>query len=309
MHSLVLAEPATSVVTQLTGSGVIGLREGLETGIVVMILVAFLVKSDRRDSLKYVWLGVGAALTLLVAVFLGIQFGTSTIDSKYAELVAGIASLFAVVIVTYMLLWMSKASAHLSGDLKAGMADALVAGPLAVFVLAFLAVGREGLETALLMAGYAESVAGGTIPLLGLLLGIAVAVAITVGLYYGAVRINFKVFFTLTGTFLVFVAAGILAYGVGALESYGWLDAIPGHGHFAFQLTGFHKDTWYGSILAGVFNFRPDPTWLQVVAWAAYIAIVLPIFLRRQLRGAKKPAATDHTTASEALTTEGNNND
>ncbi|MFT4201308.1 iron uptake transporter permease EfeU [Gordonia sp. (in: high G+C Gram-positive bacteria)] len=292
MSVVLAAEPTTSVVTQLTGSGVIGLREGLETGIVVMILVAFLVKSDRRDSLRYVWLGVGLALLLLIGVFVGIEFGTSTIDSKYAELVAGVASLVAVAIVTYMLLWMSKASAHLSGDLKEGMASALATGPTAVFFLALLAVGREGLETALLMASYAESVSGGLVPLLGLFIGIVVAVLITIGLYFGAVRINFKVFFTITGTFLVFVAAGILAYGIRAMENYGWLDWVPGHGHTAFNLSssiGYQHDSWYGSILAGIFNFRPDPTWLQVVAWAVYIAIVLPLFLNRQL-GTRRPA-------------------
>jgi len=302
MPTFAAAEPTASLLTQLTGSSVIGLREGLETGIVVMILVAFLVKSDRRDALRYVWLGVGLALVILVAVFLGIQFGTSTIDSKYAELVAGVASLVAVAIVTYMLLWMSKAAAHLSGDLKAGLSDALATGPFAVFLLAFLAVGREGLETALLMAGYAESVSGGIVPLLGLLVGILVAVAITVGLYFGAVRINFTVFFTLTGTFLVFVAAGILAYGVRAMESYGWLDWLPGHGELAFHLTGYQLDSWYGSILAGIFNFRPDPTWLQVAAWLLYIAIVLPIFLRRQLGGHRAPAArpSDSPTPSKS---------
>lgn len=303
----VAAEPTTSLVTKLTGSGVIGLREGFEAGIVVMILVAVLVKSDRRDALKYVWLGVGLALVLLIAAFLGIQFGTSTIDSKYAELVAGVASLIAVVIVTYMLLWMSKASASISGDLKEGMAQALSTGPVAVFFLAFLAVGREGLETALLMVGYAESVSGGLVPLIGLLIGIALAVAITVGLYYGAVKINFKVFFAVTGTFLVFVAAGILSYGVRAMESYGWLDWIPGHSQMAFNLaeaTGYQHDSWYGSILAGILNFRPDPTWLQVIAWALYIAIVLPIFLRRQLGGRTRPSAPPASPPVATATTE-----
>ena len=104
-----------SVSSQLFGSGLIGLREGLEAGIVVMILVAFLVKSDRRDALKWVWLGVGAAIAMTVGVFLAIQFGTYTITGLAAEAIAGVASLVAVAIVTTMVLWMRKAAAGMSG--------------------------------------------------------------------------------------------------------------------------------------------------------------------------------------------------
>ena len=107
----------------------IGLREGLETGIVVMILVAFLVKADRRDALKWVWLGVGVAVAMVAAIFVVIHYGTSTVTGLTAELIAGVASLVAVVIVTVMVLWMRKAARTISHDLKAGMEKALVAGP------------------------------------------------------------------------------------------------------------------------------------------------------------------------------------
>ena len=114
-----------SVSSQVFGSALIGLREGLEASIVVMILAAFLVKSNRRDALKWVWLGVGAAIIMTVAVFLVIQYGENTISGLAAEAIAGIASLVAVVIVTTMVLWMKKAAAGLSGELRAEMAQAL----------------------------------------------------------------------------------------------------------------------------------------------------------------------------------------
>src|SRR5262245_12761649 len=106
---------APNVTSQLFGSGLIGLREGLEAAIVVTILVAFLVKSDRRDALKWVWLGVAAAIVLTVAVFLAIQFSAYTITGLAAEAIAGIASLVAVAIVTTMVIWMKTAAAGLSG--------------------------------------------------------------------------------------------------------------------------------------------------------------------------------------------------
>ncbi|MFG1784823.1 iron uptake transporter permease EfeU [Rhodococcus oryzae] len=278
MLILAAGASAPSVATQLFGSGLIGLREGLETGIVVMILVAFLVKSDRRDALKWVWLGVAAAVAMVAIIFVAIHFGTSTVTGMAAELISGLASLVAVVIVTAMILWMRKAAASISGHLRAGLSKALAVGPFAVASMAFFAVGREGVETALLLVGYAENTAGSIWPLVGLLLGIAIAAALTVALYFGAVRINFTAFFRYTGVFLVVVAAGILAYGVRALQIAGWL---PGGSNLAFDASAhFDTSTWYGTVLQGIFNFRPDPTVLQVVAWAVYLVIVLALFLR-----------------------------
>lgn len=282
------------------GSGLIGVREGLESGIVVMILIAFAVKSDRRDSLKWIWAGVGAALALMIGTFLIIQLGTSTMKSLTAELIAGLASLLAVVIVTFMVLWMRKASASISGELKSGLTTAMAAGPAAVAGLAFLAVGREGFETALLMVGYAESSSNGPWPLLGLLLGILVAVVLTYLLYRGAVRIDFARFFFYTGLFLIVVAAGIASYGVHALQVYGWL---PGLHNIAFDITSWYdQSAWYGEVLQGIFNFRPEPSWLQVIVWIAYVVIVGTLFVLRGRTSTPKPAAAQAVEQADSVT-------
>jgi len=288
IHTTISAAPP-NIGAQLFGSGLIGVREGLEAGIIVMILVAFLVKSDRRDALKWVWLGVGAAVLMTVAVFLTIQYGTYTVTGLAAEAIAGVASLLAVVIVTSMVLWMRKASASMSGELRAGMSKALETGAFAVFALAFLAVGREGVETALFMVGFAEAETAW--PLLGLLIGVLIAAAIACGMYAGAVRINLAKFFKYTGVFLILVAAGVLAYGIGALQTVGWL---PGLGSKAFDISSEHWSAWYGEIIQGVFNITPTPTVLQLICWLAYIVVVLALFLRPT---APKPVqATDVST-------------
>ncbi|WP_407444638.1 iron uptake transporter permease EfeU [Rhodococcus sp. (in: high G+C Gram-positive bacteria)] len=295
MPLLAAGATAPSVATQLAGSGLIGLREGLEAGIVVMILVAFLVKSERRDALKWVWLGVGIAVAMVAMTFLIIHFGTSTLDGVAAEIAAGIASLVAVVIVTAMVLWMRKASRSISGDLKSGMEKALIVGPSAVLSLAFFAVGREGLETALLMVGYAENTAGSPWPLVGLLLGIVVAAVVTVLMYLGAIRINMATFFKYTGVALVVVAAGILGYGVRALQIGG---VLPGATTRAFDVSGvYDAGSWYGTVLGGILNLRPDPTVLQFAAWSSYLVIVLFLYLRpstpsRRSQPVQEPAAT-----------------
>lgn len=300
--SVSLLSAGPSVTSQLFGSALIGLREGLEAAIVVTILVAFLVKSDRRDALKWVWLGVGAAIVLTVTVFLVIQYGTSTISGLGAEAIAGVASLIAVAIVTTMVLWMKRAAAGMSGELRSDMSRALETGSLAVLMLAFLAVGREGVETALFMVGFAE--AKTLWPLTGLIVGVLIAVAIAYGMYVGALRINLQKFFRYTGAFLIVVAAGILSYGIGALQTVGW---VPGLSNRAFDISsGMNWSSWYGQIIQGVFNVTPTPTVLQASAWSAYVVIVLATFLRPAKAPAKPTAAppSDHTPADSPLDSE-----
>jgi high-affinity iron transporter len=283
--SLLAAGP--SISSQLFGSALIGVREGLEGAIVVTILVAFLVKSNRRDALKWVWLGVAAAVVMTVAVFLAIQFGENTISGLGAEAIAGVASLVAVVIVTTMIIWMKKASASMSGQLKGDMSKALEAGVFAVLSLSFLAVGREGVETALFMVGFAD--AKTLWPLTGLIIGVLAAVAIAFAMYRGALRINLAKFFSYTGAFLVVVAAGILSYGIGALQTVGW---IPGLSSRAFDISSwFDWSSWYGQVIEGVFNVTPTPTWLQFLGWTLYLVIVLVVFLR-PTKAPAKPADT-----------------
>jgi high-affinity iron transporter len=286
---------APTISSQLLGSGLIGLREGLEAGIVVMILVAFLVKSQRRDALTWVWFGVSAAIAMTVGVFLVIQYSAYTVTDLGAEAIAGIASLVAVAIVTTMVLWMKKAAAGISGQLRAEMAQALDAGALAVFTLAFLAVGREGFETALFMVGYAEAETAW--PLVGLLVGVVFAAGIAYGMYMGAVRINLSKFFTYTGVFLILVAAGILGYGVHALQTVGWL---PGLGAKAFDITQWMNwSSWYGELIQGIFNVTPTPTVLQLIVYLTYLVVVLALFLRPD-RPAARRVRNDQTAAEAA---------
>ena len=284
-----------SVPSQVFGSGLIGLREGLEASMIVMILVAFLVKSDRRDALKWVWLGVGAAIAMTVVVFLGIQLGENTVTGLAAEAIAGVASLIAVVIVTTMVLWMKRAAAGMSGQLRSEMASALETGALAVTALAFLAVGREGVETALFMVGYAD--AETLWPLTGLIIGVLIAAAIAYGLYKGAVRLDLGKFFSYTGVFLILVAAGVLSYGVGALQTVGWL---PGLTTRAFDITSwFNWSSWYGEVIQGIFNITPTPTVLQLLCWLTYVAVVLVLFLRPGRRSPEPDPSTDPETIAE----------
>ncbi|MDI5937276.1 iron uptake transporter permease EfeU [Micromonospora harpali] len=270
----------------------IGLREGLEATLVVSILVAFLVKSQRRDRLPQVWGGVGLAVALSVLFGWLIEYTSTSLlaRSEDRELFEAVTSVAAVVFVTWMIFWMRRAARTMAGELRGRLSEALAVGSLAVAGMAFLAVIREGLETALIFYSAAQGAAGDSGPLLALLAGIASAVAIGVGLYFSALRINLSTFFTWTGALLILVAAGILKYGVHDFQEAG---VLPGLNDLAFDISAtLDPSTWYAALLAGMFNVTPAPSVLETVAWVAYAVPVLVLFLRRPAppAGASAPA-------------------
>ncbi|WBB64859.1 iron uptake transporter permease EfeU [Micromonospora sp. WMMD812] len=275
----------------------IGLREGLEATLVVSILVAFLVKSQRRDRLPQVWAGVGLAVALSVLFGWLIEYTSTTLlaRSEDRELFEAVTSVAAVVFVTWMIFWMRRAARTIAGELRGKLSEALAVGSLAVAGMAFLAVIREGLETALIFYSAAQGAAGDTGPLLALIGGIVTAVVIGVLLYASALRINLTRFFTWTGALLILVAAGILKYGVHDFQEAG---VLPGLNDLAFDITSvLDPSTWYAALLTGMFNITAAPTVLETIAWVAYAVPVLVLFLLPARRAA---APTPTKAAPEA---------
>jgi high-affinity iron transporter len=256
----------------------IGLREGLEASLVVCILVAYLVKTERRDALRPIWIGVGAAVALALGFGCVLEFGSQEMTFEAQEALGGSLSIIAVGLVTWMVFWMRRTARHLRSELHGKLDSALRLGTGALVATAFLAVGREGLETSLFVWTSVRASGDGTEgPLIGVLLGLASAVVLGWLFYRGALRINLSRFFTWTGGMLVVVAAGVLAYGFHDLQE---ADFLPGLTDKAFDITGtIPPDSWYGTLLKGVFNFQADPTVLQVTVWVLYLVPTLALFL------------------------------
>ncbi|CCK30534.1 membrane protein [Streptomyces davaonensis JCM 4913] len=256
----------------------IGLREGLEASLVVCILVAYLVKTDRRDALKPVWTGIGIAVALALGFGCALEFGSQELTFEAQEALGGTLSILAVALVTWMVFWMRRTARHLKAELHGKLDAALHMGTGALVATAFLAVGREGLETALFVWTSVRAAGDGSAdPAIGAGLGLATAIVLGWLFYRGALRINLAKFFTWTGGMLVVVAAGVLAYGFHDLQEADWL---PGLTDKAFDITGtIPPDSWYGTLLKGVFNFQPDPTVLQVTVWLLYLVPTLALFL------------------------------
>ena len=276
----------------MLGNLLIGLREGLEAALVVSILIAFLVRTDRRSALPKVWLGVGVAVVISVGVTLVLTLTQQALTFEAQETFGGVLSIVAVGFVTWMIFWMRKVGRSISAELRGKMENALAMGSGAVVVMAALAVGREGLETAVFFFAAAQAAGETTEPLIGFLSGIAIAIVIAYLIYRGAVTLNMGRFFSVTGVLLIFVAAGILAYGVHDLQE---AAILPGLDTLAFDVSAaVPPDSWYGVLLKGIFNFSPQTTVLEAIVWVAYVAVVLTLFLLPQNPSAKRtrPAVT-----------------
>ncbi|CAM5423917.1 iron transporter [Streptomyces avidinii] len=264
----------------------IGLREGLEASLVVCILIAYLVKTGNKDKLAPLWLGVGLAAALSLAFGAGLEFGTQELTFKAQEAIGGSLSIVSVGLVTWMVFWMKRTARNLKSELQGKLDAALAMGTGALVTTAFLAVGREGLETSLFVWRSVHAAGNGAGPLIGVLLGIGSSIVLGWLFYRGALKINLSKFFTWTGGMLVVVAAGVLAYGVHDLQE---ADFLPGLGSKAFDISGaVPPDSWYGTLLKGTFNFQPDPTVLQLVVWLAYLIPVLALFLAPSPAGRPK---------------------
>ncbi|MCW2522193.1 MAG: uncharacterized protein JWO63_528 [Frankiales bacterium] len=283
----------------------IGLREGLEAGLVVSILLAALRKtaSDPESesvSTAPVWLGVLGAVSVSASFAAVLTFSTDLLSNRAQEAVGGVLSVLAVGLVTAMVFWMRRAAAGLSAQLRGEVQRAAGIGAGALALTAFLAVGREGLETTLFL-WTAVKASGSTIaPLAGAAVGLASAATLCWLLYRRAIKINLGLFFNRTALALIVIAAGVLAYGLGDLQEAGWL---PGQRWLAFDLSA-HVDanSWWASIITGVTELSPRMTVLQVVAWTTYLALVIPMFVRAAGRKQASPSLTNPTPTNPTPT-------
>ncbi|GAA2239245.1 FTR1 family protein [Rarobacter faecitabidus] len=291
----------------MIGTFIIGLREGLEAALVVGILIAYAHKLGRPDVVRRIWVGVALAVagSLLLGAIL--TFGAYGLTFEAQEVIGGTMSILAVGLVTWMIFWMQKAARTLKTELESNIDRALIGDKgWSLVIIGFVAVAREGLETALFLWSAVRASADAPTAWLGAVIGLLTAVALGWLIYRGAVRINLSTFFTWTGIFLIFVAGGILAYGVHDLQE---ARVLPGpfgpapEGSSAFVAGFYGPDAWafqigdhlppdgiVAAILKGTIGFTPEMTKLEVGAWFLYVAIVLTTYIAILVKR-KRPAA------------------
>lgn len=263
----------------MLSSFLIALREGLEAALIIGILVAYVVKTNRRHLLTPIWSGVSAALALSVGLVFFLAFTSSELSERGEEFFAGTTSIVAVALVTWMVFWMKRTARALREELHGKVEEAAVVGSLALTAAAFFAVAREGLETALFVYSNFRTVGSKTPATVGLIIGLALAVALGYLIYRRAINLNLSKFFTLTGAALIVVAAGVLSYGVHEFQELGWL---PGESSYAWDVTSWlSPDSVIASLLAGTIGFDTTMSWLQLFIWGGYLIAVLGLYLRK----------------------------
>jgi high-affinity iron transporter len=267
---------------------IIGLREGVEAALIVGIIAAFLVRSGRAPALRSMWLGVGAAVLLCLAVAVGLQILGTNLPQRQQEMLETVVALAAVGMVTYMVVFMRRHAAELRGDLESRAGVALAMGStVALVAMAFFAVLREGLETSVfLLAAFQASISPG-LAAGGAVLGIATAIVLGVLIYRGGVRINLSRFFTATGIVLVVVAAGLVAFAAHSAHEAGWLNL--------WQAEAVDLSPWvqpgsvWAALLTGVLGLQARPNWAEVTLWLMYL-VPMTLYVVWPRRRPRKPA-------------------
>ncbi len=276
---------------------IIGLREGLEASLIVGIIAAFLIQRGERSALRPMWLGVVLAIGLCTVAAIVLETVNRDLPHKQQEGLATVLALVAVAGVTYMIVWMRRHSRELKGSLEHHAEAALLTGSVIALVgMAFLAVLREGIETAVfLLAVFGNSsnpAATGT----GAALGIFVAVGLGYAIYRGGIRINLSRFFRVTGFVLVLVAAGLLASAVHTAHEAGWLSSLQAQ---AFDLQWLvAPGSVRAALLTGMLGLQPIPTVGEVGVWLLY-AIPMGLYVlwpqRRRLQTDARPSPVTAT--------------
>src|SRR3990172_8936873 len=241
----------------------------LEAALIVGIVLAYLARTGNRDKFGSVWLGTGAAV-LVSLIAGGVIFATvGKLEGRAEELFEGLAMLVAVVVLSYMVIWMKRQAMNIRAHLHAQVNAALRSrSAMAVGVLAFVVVVREGVETALFMfaatrgATAWESTVGG-------LAGLGIATVLGYLIYKGGRRINLRTFFNVTGLLLIFFAGGLLAHGIHELEEAGVIPIIIEHVWNTNNV--LNENEGLGSFLKALFGYNGNPSQVEVIAYALYL--------------------------------------
>jgi high-affinity iron transporter len=225
-----------------------------------------------------VWVGVGAAVAVCLAVGFALLSANKEFPQREQELFEGLVAVLATAILTSMVFWMKKAARSIKAQLHDSIDNALRPGDrqgLALIGMVFFAVGREGLESLFFLLAIIQQSEGWAVPL-GATLGLASAVAVGFAIYYGGVRLNLRRFFLWTGAFIIFVAAGLLAGAVRAFHEAGLWNGLQ---NTAFDLSSFlSQDGLVGTVLSSVLGYQDAPTVGEVIVYFAFLIPALIFF-------------------------------
>jgi len=251
----------------------LGLREGLEAALILGVTFGVLKRLRRSELAPAAWRGVAAAVVISVLGALILFSVGARLEGPTEDIFEGLTMLLAAGILTWMILWMGVNGRRVQLGLERDVEEAALRRQTsAIFVVTFIAVLREGVETALFLSAAAFQDAQ-TAVVLGGLAGIATAAVLGWGLYRATIRLSLRRFFQVTGWLLILFAAGLLAHGVHEFVEVGLLPALIDPVWDTSAVLS--EASPMGILLRTLFGYNADPTLLEVIAYAAYFAAVL----------------------------------
>lgn len=260
-------------------SFLIALREGFEAALIVAIVLAF-VKREAPQHTRAVWAGTLGALGLAVVAGIVLHLTIDGLEGVARLRTFAAICLGACALLTWMIFWMRTHARSLKGELQSKAGEALAGGSsVALAMVAFTAVAREGLETALFLISTTAESGGGQV-ILGTFIGLVVASVLGVGVYHGSKALDMRRFFQVTGVLIVLFAAGLLARFVLFLQGAGDLGSLNDAVYDLTRFTWLTQEHQSGRFLAGIFGWDPRPSVEQLVAYVAYLVPVLVLYLR-----------------------------
>lgn len=250
----------------------LSLREGLEAALIIGIVFGVVRQMHRSELRPVVWGGVVSAVVIsLITGFILYTLGTA-FEGPSEKIFEGIMMFLAAGVLTWMIFWMGRQSSRIKVGLEQDVRKALTqAGGRALFIIAFLAILREGIELSLfLTATTFTSSAGST--LIGALLGLGTAVILGWLLYTASVRLNLRRFFQVTGFLLILFAAGLVAHGVHEFNEVG---LIPGIIEPLWDINFIlPEDSILGQMLKALFGYNGNPSLTEVLAYLGYFLVI-----------------------------------
>ena len=259
-------------------SFLITLREGLEASLILAILITYLNKTGRKEDSRNVWLGAGSAIVACLVAGTLIYVFVNGLSGKVEQAVEGSIATAAVIVLTQMVFWMRANAKELSADLRSKV-DA--SQRQALFVIAFVAVVREGLETVLFLLGAETSTAKGSSVVIGGLLGLVASVILGVFVFVGGRRVNMKQFFNVTAVLLLLFGAGLAGKAAHEFRELlgfesGWLIASAWNVESGMWSSGTFYD-----FVKGLFGWVASPERVRVIAYFLYLIPVIRFYRRK----------------------------
>jgi len=258
-------------------SFLITLREGLEAGLIVAIILAYLKSTNQRPHFRTVLVAALAAVAISLAVGAAIFAVAGEFEGRAAEAFEGAAMLLAVGVLSWMVVWMKRQAAGIKKTLEHDVAQAIGMGSVfALALIPFSAILREGLETSVFLFAATRT----STPLestIGASAGILAATGLTWGIYSGGYRINLRTFFNVTGVLLIFFAAGLLAHGIHELQEAALLPFVVEH---VWDINHILDDgSGVGLWLKALFGYNGNPSLVEVIAYPAFLVVALSYFV------------------------------